>query len=133
MTLPDRVEDLFLIPRTAARGVARDREVTHTALRVYTYLQSILGYKLPLGIAQKHIGQELGVRVNEVDAALRQLRIKGIIEQTRDTTTSKTVFRFNPSYENRVSELAPTEPEPKPKMMPEQEMLAIGSPTLFEL
>jgi len=131
MTLPAHVEDLFSIPRSAARGVARDREITHTALRMYTYLQSILGYKLPLGIAQKHIAEELGVSVKDVDAALRQLRIKGIIEQTRDTTTSKTVFRFNPSYGNHASKLPPT--EPKTKMTPEQEMLAMGSPTLFEL
>jgi hypothetical protein len=59
------------IPRTAARAIALDRDLTHTALRVYTYLQSILGYKLLVGIAQKHIAEELGVRASEVDAALR--------------------------------------------------------------
>jgi hypothetical protein len=129
---PSGSDGVSPMPRANARAVALDPELTHTALRVYTYLQSTLGYKLPLGIAQKHIAQELGVSVKDVDAALRQLRIKGIIEQTRDTTTSKTVFRFNSSFGNRASELPATEPEPKPKMTLEQEMLAMGAPTLFE-
>lgn len=95
-------------------------------LRVLKYLESLLGYKLSVGIAQ-----ELGVSVNEVNAALRQLRIKGIIEQTRDANL-KAAFRFNPSYGNRASELSQTEPEMKTKLTSEQEMLAMGSPTLFE-
>ena len=132
MTTPSGRESESLVLRAAARAVALDRDLTHTALRVLKYLESFLGYKLLVGIAQKHIAQELGVNVKEVDAALRQLRIKGIIEQTRDTTTSKTVFRFNSSFGHRAETLL-AEPEPKTKMSPEQEMLSIGSPTLFEL
>jgi hypothetical protein len=125
-------ESASLMLRAAARAAALDRDLTHTTLRVLKYLESTLGYKLAVGIAQKHIAQELGVRVNEIDAALRQLRIKGIIEQTRDANL-KAAFRFNPSYGNRASELSQTEPEMKTKLTPEQEMLAMGSPTLFEL
>jgi hypothetical protein len=121
-----------LMLRAAARAIALDRDLTHTALRVLKYLESVLGYKLHSGIAQKHVAQELGISVKDVDVALRQLRIKGIIEQTRDASL-KVGFRFNPSYGNRASELPPAEPEPKTKITPEQEMLATGSPTLFEL
>ena len=124
-------ESASLMLRAAARAVALDRDLTHTTLRVLKYLESTLGYKLAVGIAQKHVAQELRISVKDVDVALRQLRIKGIIEQTRDAGL-KAAFRFNPSYGNRVSELPATEPEPKPKMTPEQEMLAMGAPTLFE-
>jgi len=130
-TAPSGGESASHMPRAAARAVALDRELTHTALRVLKYLESVLGYKLHSGIAQKHVAEELGVNADEVARALRQLRIKGIIEQTRDGNL-KTVFRFNPSYGQRAEPLV-AESEPKPKMTPEQEMLAIGSPTLFEL
>jgi hypothetical protein len=121
-----------LMLRAAARAIALDRDLTHTALRVLKYLESVLGYKLHSGIAQKHVAQELRISVKDVDVALRQLRIKGIIEQTRDASL-KAAFRFNPSYGNRASELPPAEPETKAKLTPEQEMRVMGSPTLFEL
>jgi len=130
-TAPSGGESAPLMLRAAARAVALDRDLTHTALRVLKYAESILGYKLHSGIAQKTVAQELGISAAEVAAALRQLRIKGIIEQTRDANL-KTIFRFNPSYGARAEPLV-AESEPKPKMTPEQEMLAMGSPTLFEL
>ena len=133
MTTRSAEESVFPMPRAAARRIALDRELTHTALRVLTYLKSLLGYKLPVGIAQKHIAQELGIGANEVAAALRQLRIKGIIEQTRDAVTLKATFRFNPSYGQHTEPVSPELAEPKPKMTPEQEMLATASPTLFDL
>jgi Crp-like helix-turn-helix domain len=131
MTVSNEGESPPLMPRGAARAVALDRDLTHTTLRVLKHLESTLGYRIPVGIAQKHIAQELGVSADDVSRALRQLRMKGIIEQTRDANL-KAAFRFNPSY-GQHEEPLPTEPETKPKMTPEQEMLATGTPTLFEL
>ena len=131
MTTQNDGDGVSLMLRAAARAVAMDRDLTHATLRVLKYLESVLGYKLPVGIAQKHVTRELGIDAGEVAAALRQLRIKGIIEQTRDADL-KTVFRFNASYGRRADPLL-AEPEAKSKMTPEQEMRAAGSPTLFEL
>jgi hypothetical protein len=127
-------EDASLIMRAAARAVALDRDLTHTALRVLKYLESLLNYELPIGIVQKNIARELGVSTDEVARAIRQLRIKGIIEQPRDAG-QKAALRFNPSY-GKPEELLPTAPEStgrRESMTPEQEMLATGSPMLFDL
>jgi hypothetical protein len=52
--------------------------------------------------------------------------------RTNARRESQDGLRFNPSYGQRAETLL-AEPEPKTKMTPEQEMLATGSPTLFEL
>lgn len=120
--------------RAAARAIALDRELTHTTLRVLKYLESLLSDQRPASIVNKALARELGVSAPEVAQAIRQLRSKGIVEHTRDAN-GKLGLRFDPSYATHEEPL-PTAPATKGRnepMTPEQEMLASGSPSLFEL
>ena len=126
-----RTSDAPLMKRQAARAVAMDRDLTHEALRVLKFLESMLGYQQPVGIPMEEIAEALGLSFREVTSAVRQLRLKGIIENISIVNGEKQ-FRFNPEYGKPQAPPAAA-PAKKESMTPEQEMRAAGVPTFFDL
>jgi len=106
-TAPSGGESAPLMLRAAARAVALDRDLTHTALRVLKYAESILGYKLHSGIAQKTVAQELGISAAEVPAALRHCVSRGSSSK-RATQISRPSFVSIPVTERGRSRLSPS-------------------------
>jgi hypothetical protein len=117
--------------RAAARAIAVDRDLTHTALRVLAYLVSLLDDEDPKSIVPKTIAYELGIKTDEVNGAVRQLRIKGILTQIREGDGKR--FFFNSAYGMQSESAAQASLPKRETITVEQELLAGGAPSLFDI